>query len=244
MKILGEWKSTTVYAIEHLGKIVYVGKTSVGLKSRIHAHWGHANSKNGRLRNLCPKLYPYLRNNPNKEEYAIRVLGQFSGIEADAKEIEFISLHKTRINGLNVSPGGNSSSGEDHYLYKKKISRHIVEASIAARIGKPLSEETKAKQRAAAKLNRELRGGPKESSHLNDPEIIAKRAETMRANRLNRKSNRKIKCDQTGEIWPTLLDCANHHEVTSTQIYQRMKFKNQSKFRRSSKLGKFTFTYA
>lgn len=242
MEIIGEWKSTTVYAIEHLGKIVYVGKTSVGLKARIHSHWGHANSTNPRQRNLCPKLYPYLRANPNKDEYSIRVLGQFTGTEADEKEIYFISFYDTRFSGLNSAPGGNSSCGSDHYLYGKKVSRHVVEASIAARIGKPLSEEHKAKQREAAARNRELRGAPKEAKHLNDPEIIAKRMQTMRNNRLKRKSNRPVTCDQTGETWPCLLDCAKHHGVTPTQIYQRMKFKDASKFRRSSKLGMFTFT--
>jgi hypothetical protein len=235
-----------IYGIKYGGDIIYVGQTCQSIETRFYSHIAAARG----LRNSrAPLLHAHFREN-NFTGYTVEILEFCNIAERFNRERHWIdkldtfnkaNSQKIRKIRCNKTAGG-MPKGPEHYMFGKPISRHVVEASIAARIGKPLSEEHKAKQRAAAARNRELRGAPKEAKHLSDPEIIAKRKQTMRNNRLKRKSNRPVTCDQTGETWPCLLDCAKHHGVTPTQIYQRMKFKDASKFRRSSKLGMFTFT--
>lgn len=215
MKIEGEWKSTVVYAIKHFDKIIYVGKTSTGLKQRIFKHFGNAISDSKRVNMSCPKLYEYIRKNPNKEEYSIVCLGQFSSKEADEKEIFFISHYKTREDGigLNVAPGGNSSSGKDHYLYGKPVERHIVEASVKARIGKPLTEEHKRKQSEGQ--TRALK---------------------------TRKDLTPIRCKETGQEWISLHECARFFDVDPMAIKSRIN-KVFTRNRKNEKLQRFTFEH-
>lgn len=208
-----EWKNTTVYGIEHGGRIIYIGKTSKGVKSRISSHWNNAFSKKGRLNNLCPKLYPYLRANPNTDDYTVHILGQFTPEDGASKEIELILKYETKSNGLNVSSGGNSSSGPEHYLYGKKVARHIVDASVAARIGKPLSEEHKAKQRAAHAANRHLYSNLK-----------------------------KVKCDQTDQVWDSIAEASRFFGVRGGTIQHRIKNKEIKRVQNKA-LGGLTFSY-
>lgn len=138
---LCEYRPVVIYGIEFEGKVVYVGATTRGLKARIVAHFNHAQSDKGRLRSTCPKLYPFIRSNPDKERYRILVLDQCALSDSAAREQHFVALYDTKNQGLNANKGGNWASAEEHYLYGNKVARHIVDASVAARIGKKLSPD-------------------------------------------------------------------------------------------------------
>lgn len=190
IETLCDWKSTTVYGLKHKNKMIYVGKTCRSVKIRICDHFKNAFSNKGRLSETCPELYKYIRENPEHSNYTVVILGQYNPPDAAEAEIKFIKEYDTKENGCNVSSGGNSSKGSDHYLYGKKVSRHIVEASVAARIGKPLSEEHRAKQRAAH----------------------AEKKHTY-------KHTKTVVCDQTGETWPTIADAADYYKIPRSTLH-------------------------
>jgi hypothetical protein len=152
MKIKGDWKSTVIYALRHGRRVIYVGKTSMNLKQRIGKHFQNAVSVNGRSSNLCPKLYAYLRENPDKEQYSVEVLSQCRRDEADEKEIFYIEYYKTKTRGCNVTAGGTSARGSDHYMYGVEGGcPAATAASVAARIGKKLTEDHKSAARESYK---------------------------------------------------------------------------------------------
>lgn len=214
VKIEGDWLSSTVYGVKYDNKVIYIGVTTRGLKSRIQGHFKNANSAAGRLSRTCPKFYEFIRENNDLSRYSVIVLGQYTLEEGQKKEREFIEKYNTRITGCNVAPGGNNPVGNEHYLYGKPISRKIIEASIKARKGKPLSEEHKKKQR-----------------------------EGHAANKANSKSIKAVKCDQTGEQWISLTECAKHFGVSPGAIKHRIKYQNERKARNGSKLANYTFSY-
>lgn len=141
------YKAVTVYGIKFKGKVVYVGITTGSVKQRVFKHFSHARSL--QKREACPKLYEHIRNNPELVDYSLSILDQCTRDQGEEREKFFIEKYDTLENGLNKTSGGNWSKGSDHYLYGKRVDRHIVEASVAARIGKKLSDEHKAKLRAA-----------------------------------------------------------------------------------------------
>lgn len=135
-----DYKPIIIYAIEHRGKIIYVGQTSRGVKARIGQHFAHATSSVGRLGRTCPLLYEFIRQNPERDNYRILILEQTTRADAHARERHFIAMHDTQKNGVNVTAGG-VIAGEEHYLHGKHVAHHIVDASVAARVGKKLTPE-------------------------------------------------------------------------------------------------------
>lgn len=135
-----------VYAVIVDGEIVYVGRTN-NLVKRHREHRARINAANASPK----KLYARLRTAIN-----------WDLVEIDRCPPEDVVARETfwiRYHGTHKSPGCNSRddgvggreegcenpSGEQHYLHGKNVARHVVEASIAARTGKHLSEEHAAK---------------------------------------------------------------------------------------------------
>ena len=201
----------SIYAIRFEGLIVYVGQTKDSPRKRFLKHLSSARTG----RKNCPKLYDHIRSH-NPSQYDFMQIDSCSHEESEEREKKWIKTHNTYHNGegLNCHPGGNQTRGKDHYLYGKKPAQHIMEASAAARKGKPLSEQHKANQRAG---------------HA--------------ANRLNSKRLKPVKCDQTGEIWDSLSTCAKHFEVEVGSITHRIKYADIKYSRNDGKLGFFTFSY-
>jgi hypothetical protein len=181
----------------------------------VHGHFKNAFSEKGRLRTTCPKLYEFIRENPDKDRYSVLILGQFDRQEANTKERQYIIDYDTRTNGCNVAPGGNNPEGAEHYLYGKSVSKHIVAASVAARIGKPLSEEHRAKQRKSAAEGRSKRTDLK-----------------------------PVVCDQTGETWDSVSSCAKHFGVNPVAVIYRIRNQIRSKARSGNAMGNYTFSYS
>ncbi len=225
MRFEGDLRGTAVYVIKYNDVAIYVGKTSQGIKVRINNHFRNAKSQKGRLGNLCPKLYKFIRENPDNDRYEILVLGYFTSQEANERERFYIKKYNTRVEGLNPAPGlskglprcnkspGGIVSGPDHYLYGNKVSRHVVEASIAARKGKQLTEAHKKAQREGHQNNKHLR-----------------------------KDLRAIICKETEKEWISLADCAREFNVHPTAIIARIN-KVLVRNRKNEKLGKYTFAY-
>lgn len=141
--------SATIYGLEFGDRIIYVGSTERSPAKRLSRHYSDA--KSGKI----SPLYCWMR-----EEMPLlrmKILEVCTSMERYERERHFIAFHDTITNGFNTDltdrkgrpKGCVNPIGEDHYLYGKKVSRHIVDASVAARRGKHLSEEHKAKLRAA-----------------------------------------------------------------------------------------------
>jgi hypothetical protein len=146
MEIVGNELSVRVYAIFHLSRPIYVGQCNSSIKARIYKHWNNAFASYGRNKDLCPKLYEYFRTKPNKEEYKIEVLVLCSKNDACEWERHYIEKFDTKANGCNITAGGKNVRGEEHYLYGVKGGcPAATKASVAARIGKALSAEHRAK---------------------------------------------------------------------------------------------------
>lgn len=142
-------KFAQVYGLEHEGKIVYVGVTTMDIRQRISkhyqcAHYGRRGSK---------KLSPWLLTNP---KFLIKILEYCPAEEKSQREKYWIDFYDTIANGLNSEPfvdapgrpkGCSNPSGKDHYMYGKPACKAAVEASVAARRGKKLSEEHRQKMR-------------------------------------------------------------------------------------------------
>ena len=179
------------------GVIIYVGSTSRGLNKRFYQLIsGHSNGT---------KLSNWIKTQ-DRTKFSMIPLEICVGENRYTRENFWIKHHDTINNGFNTEEareentpkkkfpgrptGAGNPKGSDHYLYGKKLSRHIVEASVAARIGKPLSEEHKAKQRAAH----------------------AEKGHTY-------KHTKTVVCDQTGETWPTIADAADHYKIPRSTLH-------------------------
>lgn len=134
--------SHEIYAIKFKGEIVYVGVTKAGVTRRVYNHFRDALSSTLNANN-CPLLYPHIRENPNYNDYEVDVLEQCKTVEAGDREKYYIAKFSPR---LNATMGG-VPCGPQHYLYGRKVDTHTYQASVAVRIGKPLSEAHKQKLR-------------------------------------------------------------------------------------------------
>lgn len=129
-----------IYALTLDGVILYVGQTNGSIKDRLLKH--RSNARTGGNQN--PKLYAHMRaNGPDRyETIHLETVEYFS---ADERERFWIARYQTRDRGLNITKGGISPSGEEHYMYGKRPADHIIAASVAARTGRALSAEHRAK---------------------------------------------------------------------------------------------------
>lgn len=129
-----------IYALTLDGVILYVGQTNGTIKARLLKH--RSNARTGGNQN--PKLYSHMRSN-GPDRYEAIHLETVDYFAADARERFWIEKYDTKNNGLNITKGGISPGGDEHYLYGKRPADHIIAASVAARLGKPLSAEHRAK---------------------------------------------------------------------------------------------------
>lgn len=189
---------------------MYVGQTS---QSSVHKRWIKHCSNARRGRSFCPKLYNHMRKH-GIYNYDIIEIEQCSVEESEAREKHWIRFYDTFRNGCNLHPGGNQTRGVYHYMHKQRPAKHIIEASVASRIGKPLSEDHKANQRKAAAEGR------------------------------NKRTDLKpVVCDQTGETWDSVSSCAKHFGVNTVAVIYRIRHQVERKARNGNALGNFTFSY-
>lgn len=136
-----------IYAITVSGKIVYVGQTV----DMIHRYNRHSRIVQTKVIPHSAKLYNVLISNP--DSWDMHEIERTDRRNANAREVYWMRHLDTINNGCNTSDTGGrekgclNPSGDNHYLHGKPVARHIVEASVAARKGKNLSEEHKEKIR-------------------------------------------------------------------------------------------------
>lgn len=150
----------TVYGVMDGEKVVYVGVTIQDVRQRISSHISHSLANRKGVRTPW-KFHNWLRDNHNR--ITVRVLEICPRDSRFDRERYYIQLHNTVETGLNLphfdeAPGRergcSNPRGKDHYAYgDSNATRKAVEASVKARTGKPLSEETKQKMRDARKKN-------------------------------------------------------------------------------------------
>lgn len=154
-----------VYGIVFEGRIIYVGATGQSIKQRKLTHrWTMQHKPQS-----CPKLYEFMSKHPfDKFEFVL--IEECKRDILYERESHYITNFNCISNGFNSEPykggahnpvpgkgrekGCLNPSGADHYAYgDSNATRKAVEASVKARIGKPLSEETKQKMREARAKN-------------------------------------------------------------------------------------------
>jgi len=156
------YKPITVYGISYEGDMIYIGVTSMSVRSRMSQHFRRPFTKGARPTSIL--LGEFIKSHENIEKYVVHILDQCKLEQAAELEKKYISFYKTQ-DKCNMNSGGNWCAGKEHYLYGKKVDRKIIDASVAARIGKPLSDIHKLKIGAANKglHNRQIvRGDGKE----------------------------------------------------------------------------------
>lgn len=147
MKIEGNYEPIVVYGLKFLDRVIYVGQCEGSVKQRVYKHFSNALRSSGRGPQLCPKLYEFIRNNQSKDDYTLVILERTNRENVSARERHWIAEFDTKNNGMNVTAGGRTTSGSDHYLYGKPACKAAVAASVKARLGKKLTPEHIAKIR-------------------------------------------------------------------------------------------------
>ena len=137
-----------IYGIEFEGRIVYVGSTTISLAQRLASHYTMA------LRHKkTNKFHSWLRE--KMPEIKIVELQKCIASTRYLIESELMRIHNTIENGYNSEhaehsgrpKGCKNPRGSEHYLFGKKMPDHVTEASMKARLGKPISEEHKRRLR-------------------------------------------------------------------------------------------------
>ena len=140
-----------VYVIKFKGEILYVGVTKLGINTRLKHHFARLGAETKGI----PKLYEHMAKN-NREDYSIEHVTWCKNKKIALRtEQFFIQKHNTIENGLN-SPlprghgrpkGCSNPSGEDHYLFGKKLPEKVRQAVVLAQTGRKHSQETIEKRR-------------------------------------------------------------------------------------------------
>lgn len=152
-------ETATIYGFEFEGKIVYVGSTIRDVRTRICRHYEFAR---GFTRNKKPTIFQEFLKEKNPP-VNFKILEICDVQKRFERETFFINQFDTIVNGFNKEISGEAEekklsagrpkgcknpTGKDHYLFGVKGGcPKATEASVKARIGKKLSDETRQKMR-------------------------------------------------------------------------------------------------
>ena len=181
---------------------VYIGQTIKPLAVRWKRHCNPANDN-------CVAIHRAIKKY-GKENFTIEQIDvACTRDELDAKEQYWIKFYDS----MNSDKGYNLKSGGTHCMFSESTRQKLRNAML----GKKLSAETRIKQRLA---------------HIGlkmTPESIRKSVVTKRANgfyqknadvaRMNgKKSSKKVKCVETGEVFDSITDASVKHNVHRANI--------------------------
>lgn len=84
-----------IYALKHKNELIFIGRTKDEISDCIVTHFANCLREYDKYIEFYPKLYSYIKNNPNIKEYGFSSLGKFNRNQALVKCIEFIQRFKT-----------------------------------------------------------------------------------------------------------------------------------------------------
>ena len=148
--------------------------------------------------------------------------------EQEASNMERMLIEKLfstdQNHGYNLCEGGynNRALCGDKNPFFGKVPQKAVEASVAARTGKPLSE-TQRRHIAEGNLGRIIT--PEERRKISEAQKGKPRPYTTGAKNGNSK---QVKCVETGEIFDTMTMASIANNVSISSIYQSVKFGTRS----------------
>lgn len=191
-------RTAEVYAVEHEGKIVYIGVTMRGIRYRFSQH--HADSKRDRKIRGVKKFSEWLKTDP---KIIIKIIEYCSSEIRFEREKYWINHYDTIANGLNTDVSGKlgrekgcwNPSGKDHPQWGKKPHKGAVENSVKVRLGKPLSDEHK---------------------------------EKIRLGNLKRTDQAiKVRCIETGVIYRSIGEASKAHNFTRANLHRHFRGKTK-----------------
>lgn len=105
-------KKFKIYAIKHLGEVIYIGQTGDSVDARF---WKHMHcAVNDYVGSRIPKLHAHIRENKAKN-YTFEMLEVVeSGASRSDRERYWISFYGTQ-DKCNTTAGGISPGGREHY---------------------------------------------------------------------------------------------------------------------------------
>lgn len=187
-------RTAEVYAVEHDGKIIYIGVTMRGIKYRFSQHYADLR-KEKKIKGV-KKFGEWLKTDP---KFIIKIIEYCSAEIRFEREKYWINHYGTIENGLNTDVSGKigrpkgcwNPKGKDHPQWGKKPHPGAVENSVKTRLGKHLSDEHK---------------------------------EKIRIGNLKRTDQSiKVRCIETGVIYRSISETAREHNFTQSNLHQHFR---------------------
>lgn len=143
MKIRIKNVHSSIYLIRYEEIPIYVGQTRGAVRSRIRSHFVGAFAPEANSR--CPGLFEFILAHPDIDKYSVEVIESVPVVKANDRERHWIAEFKTFIDGANVTRGGGSLFGSENNFTGMRAPPKAIAASVAARIGRKLTENHKQK---------------------------------------------------------------------------------------------------